>query len=137
MLGTLSDYRTLVEQAKLVRARAYAPYSSFLVGAALLAKDGSVHLGVNVENAAYPTSMCAERTALGAAVAAGRQDFEAIAIVLQAGRDGRLGSPCGACRQALAEFGLDLVVVLASPEGESETTTLRALLPRAFSRDSL
>jgi cytidine deaminase len=131
-VSALKDYAELVEAARAVRARAYAPYSRFHVGAALLADDGSVHLGVNVENAAYPTSICAERNALGAAVTAGRRRFEAVAIALPLNKDGTPGSPCGQCRQALAEFGLDLVVLLAGPSGEVVRSSLADLLPRAF-----
>jgi cytidine deaminase len=127
----------LVLAARKARANAYAPYSHFAVGAALLADDGSVHLGVNVENSAFPTSVCAERTALGTAVTAGHRRFLAIAIALERGKNGELGSPCGNCRQALSEFGLDLVVLLAGPDGDPIRFTLRELLPRAFGPDSL
>lgn len=128
----------LVAAARAVRAQAYAPYSRFAVGAALLAEDGSVHLGVNVENSAYPTSQCAERTAIGAAVTAGRRRFVAIAIVCARAKDGRLGSPCGQCRQALSEFGLELRVILADPEGGPiEAHALSGLLPHAFTPESL
>lgn len=114
----------LLEAARKARANAYAPYSNFTVGAALLTKAGDVIGGANVENASYPVGMCAERTALFAAVAQGHRSFEAIAIV---GPEGVALTPCGACRQALSEFG-DLRVVR---EGRDDVP-LRDLLPDAF-----
>jgi cytidine deaminase len=127
------DGKELLALANAARARAYAPYSGYRVGAALLAKSGKIYLGVNVENAAYPTSMCAERVALFKAVSEGERDFEAIAIATENG-----GSPCGACRQALSEFGLDLRVFIGNGQGEIlEETTLRALLPGAFGPEDL
>jgi cytidine deaminase len=125
--------RQLIGKAIEVREKAYAPYSRYPVGAALLGASGSVHTGVNVENAAYPTGMCAERTAVFAAVAQGERQFEAIAVVT---RDG--GTPCGACRQVLSEFGLDILVVVANAEGAvTLETTLRGLLPEAFGPENL
>jgi cytidine deaminase len=114
----------LFERAESVAARAYAPYSRFHVGAAVLARDGRVLDGVNVENAAYPLGVCAERTALARAVVEGYRpgDLEAIAIT---------ASPCGGCRQWLVEFGLERVVYRTS-EGELETTTPARLLPDTF-----
>jgi cytidine deaminase len=127
------DGKELLALANAARAHAYAPYSGYRVGAALLAKSGKIYLGVNVENAAYPTSMCAERVALFKAVSEGERDFEAIAIATENG-----GSPCGACRQALSEFGLDLRVFIGNGQGEIlEETTLRALLPGAFGPEDL
>jgi cytidine deaminase len=120
----------LLAAARSARARAYAPYSGYSVGAALLCESGDVVCGVNVENASYPVSMCAERSALFSAVAQGHRVFLAIAI---AGPDGSAISPCGACRQALSEFGAELRIVRA---GRAETT-LAALLPDAFGPDAL
>lgn len=118
----------LVERARQARGRAYAPYSGYAVGAALRAASGEVFEGVNVENAVYPTGICAERAAVYAAVSQGVRAFEAIAVVTQDG-----GSPCGSCRQVLAEFNLDLVVWLADADGRVvRETTVRALLPDAF-----
>ncbi len=118
----------LIQAAQHVRQWAYAPYSNYAVGAALLATSGRVYDGVNVENAAYPNGICAERTALYKAVSEGERDFLAVAVVTSNG-----GSPCGACRQALAEFGLHLQVLIANAEGELVgETTLEALLPGAF-----
>jgi cytidine deaminase len=118
----------LIRRALLVQARAYAPYSKYPVGAALLGRSGQVYEGVNVENAAYPTSMCAERSAVFHAVSSGERQFEAIAVVTPNG-----GSPCGACRQVLSEFGLDLIVYVADGEGHLlAQTTVGDLLPLAF-----
>jgi cytidine deaminase len=118
----------LVARAGQVRQRAYAPYSGYRVGAALLTADGQVFEGVNVENAAYPDGICAERAAVLAAVTAGHRQFAALAVVTE-----NAGSPCGSCRQVLAEFGLDTPVILADPSGRiAERSTVGALLPRAF-----
>ena len=131
----------LLALARRAQENAYAPYSGFAVGAALLGADGRVYTGCNVENAAYPVACCAERTALFHAVAEGAREFTAIAVA-----GGRIGDkaeescpPCGVCRQALAEF-CDLEtfrVYLAAPGGGVEETTLGALLPRAFARANL
>jgi cytidine deaminase len=121
----MPDANELLTAARTARARAYAPYSNFAVGAALLTKSGAVVLGVNVENASYPVGICAERSALFAAVSQGHREFDAIAIV---GPEGVALSPCGACRQALSEFGLDIRVVR---EGTREVR-VRDLLPDSF-----
>jgi len=128
MNTTKQDKQSLIELANEARRRAYAPYSNYRVGAALRTRSGRVFTGVNVENAAYPTSMCAERTAVFKAVSEGELDFEIIAVVTDNG-----GSPCGGCRQVLAEFGLDTLVVLADGSGKViKETTVRELLPDAF-----
>lgn len=125
--------RELVKRAVEIRRNAYAPYSNYRVGAALLASSGLIYEGVNVENAAYPTSMCAERTAVFRAVSSGEREFAAIAVVSENG-----GSPCGACRQALAEFGLETEVIIANARGEVVMeTTVRDLLPAAFGPSDL
>ncbi|HLF24843.1 MAG TPA: cytidine deaminase [Anaerolineae bacterium] len=125
---TDDERQVLIARAMAARQRAYAPYSKYQVGAALLARSGKIYEGVNVENAVYPAGICAERSALAAAVSDGERHFAAIAIATQNG-----GSPCGVCRQMLSEFGLDLAVLLINAEGEVvHTTTLRELLPRAF-----
>ena len=125
--------QTLIERALAVRRWAYAPYSHYHVGAAMLADSGRIYDGINVENAAYGSSICAERTALVKAVSEGERRFEAIAVVTNNG-----GSPCGACRQMLAEFGLDLKILLIDGEGKVlRETTLRKLLPDAFTPESL
>ena len=118
----------LVKRAVEARRHAYAPYSKYAVGAALLSSTGRIYGGANVENAAYPTGMCAERTALFHAVSEGEREFAAIAVVTE-----NAGSPCGACRQALSEFGLGTVVLLADAAGRIQSeTTIEALLPLAF-----
>ncbi len=124
---------TLIGRALTVRQWAYAPYSHYHVGAALLAASGRIYDGINVENAAYGSSICAERTALVKAVSEGERQFEALAVVTDNG-----GSPCGSCRQMLAEFGLDMQVLLLNGEGAVvRETTLRDLLPDAFTPESL
>jgi cytidine deaminase len=118
----------LIQAAQAARQWAYAPYSGYAVGAALLTASGRVYDGVNVENAAYPTGICAERVAVFKAVSEGEREFEAIAVVTSNG-----GSPCGACRQVLAEFGSSSVVLLANAEGQLlREMTLAELLPGAF-----
>jgi cytidine deaminase len=122
------DRQTLIEHAMAVRKWAYAPYSHYHVGAALLAASGRFYDGCNVENAAYGSSICAERTALVKAVSEGERQFEAVAVVTDNG-----GSPCGSCRQMMAEFGLDLKVLLLDKDGKVVSeTTLNELLPDAF-----
>lgn len=127
------DPSSLIAAARDARANAYAPYSQFTVGAALLAADGRVFRGVNVENASYGLSMCAERVALFSAVAAGVQSFEAIAVV---GPAGTTTTPCGACRQALVEFSATLRVIVLANEAP-HTYGIADLLPEAFSPRTL
>ncbi len=124
-----SDERTkLIQMAKEVRERAYVPYSNYRVGAALLTSSGKFFTGCNVESAAYPTSMCAERVAVFKAVSEGEREFVAIAVVTSNG-----GTPCGACRQVLAEFGLDTLVLIADTSGKlRQEARLADLLPGAF-----
>lgn len=119
----------LVETARRVRAHAYAPYSKYNVGAAILADDGRVFAGCNVENSSFPLSVCAERNAVAAAVAAGVRPV-AVAVVT----DGRpSAAPCGACRQVLFEFAPDMPVILAGPAGEPDRIlALAELLPDGF-----
>ena len=118
----------LVAAALDVRSRAYAPYSGYAVGAALLAADGRVFVGCNVENASYGLGVCAERNAVAAAVAAGCRQFAGIAVATASDPP---ATPCGACRQVLGEFG-DFPVVLAGAGGSRRSTTVGALLPDAF-----
>lgn len=109
--------------------RAYAPYSTFKVGAALEAADGRRFIGCNIENASFPVTICAERVALGAAIVEGATQFRRIALAAN-GADP--ASPCGMCRQALAEFGLDLEVISVTPDGTETRWTLEELLPANF-----
>jgi cytidine deaminase len=123
----------LVERAAQARQWAYAPYSHYQVGAALLTESGKIYDGVNVESAAYPTSMCAERTAVFKAISEGERRFQAIAVVTENG-----GYPCGACRQVLAEFGLETMVVIADADGKIVAeSTVHDLLPGAFTPEYL
>jgi cytidine deaminase len=125
---TKEEKQSLIDLANEARRRAYVPYSKYPVGAALRTKSGRLYTGVNVENAAYPQTMCAERVAIFKAVSEGETEFEVIAVVTNNG-----GSPCGGCRQVMAEFGLDTVVLLANGEGKLvKETTVNELLPEAF-----
>lgn len=130
MLYMQNTDQQLVTQAIEVARRAYAPYSKFLVGAVLVGKDGRIFAGCNVENISFGLTICAERNAVFAAVAAGCRDYEKIVIVADTEVP---ASPCGACRQVLAEFNPDLKVVLANFRGQSETFPLSELLPRPTS----
>ncbi|HSD30941.1 MAG TPA: cytidine deaminase [Gemmatimonadales bacterium] len=123
----------LVRRAQAVMENAYAPYSNFHVGAAIEADDGSIHVGCNVENASYGLTICAERMAVGAAVAAGKRHLVRIAVASAVEPP---ATPCGACRQLLAEFGLDLEIIAAGPTSRRRWR-LRDLLPEAFTREAL
>ncbi|MEM6365684.1 MAG: cytidine deaminase [Planctomycetota bacterium] len=121
--------RRLVESAITARDHAYAPHSHFYVGAALLLADGRIIQGCNVENASYSLTQCAERTAACSAVASGYRSFLAVAVASVGGV-----MPCGACRQVLAEFGMNLIIITIDViDGSQQTTTLAKLLPEAFS----
>ena len=127
------ERRVLIDFANEARRRAYAPYSNYLVGAALRTKSGRIFTGCNVENAAYPTGMCAERVAVFKAVSEGEREFEVIAVATSNG-----GSPCGSCRQVLAEFGLDTIVLIADEHGRLvQETSVGKLLPGAFTPKDL
>lgn len=128
----MSDLDKLFEAARAVREKAYAPYSNFLVGAALRTPDGSIFTGCNVENASYPVSVCAEGGAVGAMIAAGyREIAEAVVI-----GDAALCTPCGMCRQRLKEFATDdLIVHVADLNGIRRSFTMDELLPAAFELD--
>jgi cytidine deaminase len=127
------DFDSLLLQAKDAADRAYAPYSGYHVGAALLCEDGSVFTGCNVENSSYSLSSCAERNAVFAAVNAGHKDFLAIAVYVD---DEALFPPCGACRQVLAEFNPRLQVLYANRLG-SVFSDMETLLPQAFTLTDL
>ena len=119
----------LVSAAWAARERAFVPYSKFKVGAALLAEDGTVVTGCNVESASYGLTMCAERVAVFKGVSDGRTRFRCVAVVADTEE---LTPPCGACRQLLWEFAPDAEVILANLKGKAERTTVRELLPRGF-----
>jgi cytidine deaminase len=122
------DWEALRRSARDAKDRAYAPYSRFPVGAAALVDDGRVVVGCNVENASYGLTVCAERNAVAAAVAAGAKRIRGVAVVADP-----TATPCGACRQVLTELGDPTTEVLtAAPKGDAAVTTLGALLPRAF-----
>ena len=121
--------KLLIEAALEARQWAYVPYSGYAVGAALLAASGKVYSGANVENAAYPTTMCAERVAVFKAVSEGLDDFDAVAVVADSKR---LTPPCGPCRQILWEYCGDILVHMADLRGRSRTMRLAELLPMPF-----
>ena len=126
------DRDALVQAARAARRHAYAPYSNYKVGAALLASDGQIFTGCNVENAAYPCCTCAERVAITSAVAAGVRDFIAMAVVTA-----NSGTPCGTCRQVMNEFAPDLLVILADEHHIQREYILRDLLPDGFGPEHL
>lgn len=124
---------TLIEQARAVRENAHAPYSKFKVGAAVQAASGAVYVGCNVENVAYPEGTCAEAGAIAAMVAAGETQIASVAVIADSPTP---VSPCGGCRQKIAEFaGRDVVVTLATTDGTVLDTTVSALLPGSFDAD--
>ncbi|MGZ8490817.1 MAG: cytidine deaminase [Gemmatirosa sp.] len=124
----------LTARAREAMGRAYAPYSRFRVGAALLTRDGAVFAGCNVENAAYPSGICAERGAVAAAVAQGQRAFELIVVATESDAP---TPPCGMCRQVLVEFAPSLPVVSVARDGALQVWTMAELLPRPFVPDSL
>ncbi|OLN23393.1 cytidine deaminase [Domibacillus antri] len=129
------DQQRLIEEAKKARERAYVPYSTFKVGAALLTKDGRVFGGCNIENAAYSVVNCAERTAIFKAWSEGASEYAAIAVVADTKRP---VPPCGACRQVISELcPPDMTVILTNLEGDVQTLTVAELLPGAFSPEDL
>ncbi len=124
----------LLEFAMLARDRAYAPYSNFAVGAALLGASGEVYLGCNIENSAYPAGICAERGAFAAAIAAGERDFVRLLVVADLDRP---VPPCGICRQVISELAPQARIMLANLDGMVEETTAQLLLPGAFTASDL
>jgi len=131
---THTDKQALIRQAIAAREQAYAPYSGYTVGTAVLTADGHVFTGCNIENAAYPSSMCGERVAIFRAVSEGHRNIVAIAVVTR-----NAGSPCGGCRQVMREFGSgEMVVLMADAEGKLvDELTLAKLLPRSFGPEDL
>jgi cytidine deaminase len=130
---TENERQSLIDLANEARRRAYAPYSNYFVGAVLRTKSGRIFTGVNVENAAYPMTICAERVAVFKAVSEGEREFDVIALVTSNG-----GAPCGGCRQVLAEFGLEILVLIADGDGRLlQQITVADLLPGAFTPDHL
>ncbi len=133
MIVNPEQRQQLVAAAISARHMAYAPYSKYKVGAAVLSTSGKVFSGANVENAAYPTSMCAERVAIFKAVSEGEREFAAIAVVTS-----NAGMSCGGCRQVMAEFGLDTLMIFADDQGNiAIELTVRDLLPGAFTLQDL
>lgn len=123
---TESDINELISKSRLARENSYSPYSNFKVGAALLAKSGRIYTGCNFENASFGAGVCAERVALGNAIAKGELEFDAVCVCAD-----RIVSPCGICRQSLAEFG-DMDVICCDSSGGYKVYRLSALLPEAF-----
>lgn len=133
MAFSQTEIDEVVRLACEARLKAYAPYSKYKVGAALRTKAGKIYPGVNVENAAYPSTICAERTAIFSAVANGDREFDLIAVVTENG-----GYPCGGCRQVMAEFALDMTVVIADEHGKVHNIhPVSDLLLGAFTPDFL
>ena len=131
---TIEQKNELIQVAREYQTRAYAPYSKYLVGAAVLAEDGKLYGGNNIENSAYPSGLCAERVAIFKAISEGNRSILAICVVTRNG-----GSPCGACRQVMREFAaLDMPVIIADEQGEIVLeTTMDGILPRSFGPESL
>ena len=127
-MSSAERWQAVLEAALAARNRAYAPYSHFAVGAAVQAKSGVIYSGCNVENASYGLTICAERTALVQAIAAGEREFSILAVVADTPQP---VAPCGACRQVMAEFGVD-IIVLANLAGDVLVYRLEELLPAAF-----
>lgn len=127
------DAEFLVARAVAARQRAYAPYSNYRVGAAVLTDNGRIFTGCNVENAVYPLTLCAERVAISKAISEGADGILAVAVVTENG-----GTPCGACRQVMREFGApDMPIYIARTDGTFRTRTLDQLLPESFSAADL
>ncbi|RUS89253.1 hypothetical protein EGW08_002996 [Elysia chlorotica] len=128
------DIDALIKKSIEAKAHAYCPYSKFPVGAALITKDGTVYTGCNVENASYPLSLCAERTAMVKAISEGHREFRAIAVATDMEH---WAAPCGACRQCLLEFGSDWDVIMSKPDLTYLLKKTGELLPHGFTPDKL
>ncbi|GAB6098637.1 cytidine deaminase [Halanaerocella petrolearia] len=124
----------LIEAARKAREQAYAPYSNFKVGAALLTAEGDIYTGCNVENSSYGLSNCAERTAIFKAISEGKKDFERLVVVTDTDRP---ATPCGACRQVISEFGPDIEVIMANLEGDTIVKEINELLWGSFSLEEV
>lgn len=124
----------LIEAASEAREKAYAPYSGYRVGAAVLCAGGKVFTGCNVENASYPCGVCAERTAAAKAVSEGERSIEAVAVI---GSSEEICTPCGMCRQFLYEFGEEMTIICCSDDGRHETHKIKELLPFGFGSNSM
>ncbi|KNF09341.1 cytidine deaminase Cdd [Gottschalkia purinilytica] len=127
------DIKELIKKAIEVREKAYAPYSNFRVGAAVLTKNDKIYTGCNIESASYTPTICAERTAISKAISEGDKDFKAIAIV----GSSDYTFPCGVCRQVIREFGKDIIVIVANSEDDYKTFSLEELLPHSFGPEDL
>ncbi len=125
--------KELIKRAELARENAYAPYSNFKVGAALLTKDGNIYTGCNIENSSYGLTNCAERTAIFKAISEGEEELKAIAVIADTEEP---CSPCGACRQVLIEFGSDIEVIMANLKGDIVVKRIDELLWGSFSLES-
>ncbi|MHB8806892.1 MAG: cytidine deaminase [Anaerolineaceae bacterium] len=129
----LDEKTKLIQIAIEARKKAYVPYSHYPVGAALLTKSGKIYTGANIENAAFSVTICAERTAIFKAVSEGERDLQAIAVVTKNG-----GTPCGSCRQVMAEFNPNMKIYIANEKGELvQETILKEILPGYFGPESL
>lgn len=135
----ITPHKDLLKAAQAVRAHAYAPYSKFQVGAAVLGVDGNIYVGCNVENAAYPEGACAEASAISAMVAGGCTEIAQIAIVKKGAKnDDAKVAPCGGCRQKINEFaGADVPIFVQGKDGALQSYTLGELLPIAFGKSNL
>lgn len=132
MMDSAIDVAALAAAAQAGRERAYAPYSRYRVGAAVLCADGEVFTGCNIENAVYPLSCCAERVAIFSAVSSGRRSLRALAVATSNG-----GSPCGSCRQVMREFGPEMPVFIVDEYGLVRMTSVAELLPDSFGPEHL
>jgi len=130
---SVDERKKLIQLAAEARKNAYVPYSKYAVGAALLSGSGKVYTGVNIENAAFPVTICAERTAIFKAISEGEKELKAIAVVTKNG-----GFPCGSCRQVMAEFNPDMKIYIANEKGDLiQETSLKEILPGYFGPQSL